>query len=95
MGFLSRVGVGLALGAPGRAAEGDVLTALEDPVEEGLGELWVVKDLAPLTKLLVRGQHDRSASQASLVDDAVEDVGGGVGVIEVAGLVDDEPWGCT
>src|SRR5690606_18989282 len=70
--------------------EAKVLPALEDAVEEGLGELGVVEDLVPTLERLVGREDDRTSLEAPLIDDAVEDVGGVAGALEVADLVDDE-----
>ena len=80
-------------GAPGTASEDDVLAALEDTVEEGLGELGVVQDGAPLAEGFVGGEDEGPALEAALVDDPPEEVCGVVGVVEVADLVDDEDVG--
>ena len=68
----------------------DVLASLEDAIEKGLGQLWVMQHVSPLGQLLVGSEDDGPAAQATLVDDAVEHVGGRVRVVEVADLVDDE-----
>ena len=64
------------------------MALLEDAVEEGLGELGVVQHGAPFVEGLVGGEDDGLAAQAAAVDDAVEDVGCRVRVLQVADLVD-------
>ncbi len=79
-----------ASGSAGGAADVDVGAALEEALEEAFCEVLVVKESAPGAKRLVGGEDGGALVEAALVDDAVEDVGGGVGVVEVAHLVDDE-----
>ncbi len=46
------------LRAPRATTEHDVLAALQDAIEDHLGEVAVVQHVAPVTKLLVRREHD-------------------------------------
>jgi len=59
-------------------------------VEDGLGEVAVVEDVAPFAQRFVGGEDHGLLAVEAAVDDAVEDVGGIVGVLEVADLVDDQ-----
>jgi hypothetical protein len=86
-----RLGHELGVGAfrkvpssPGWAAEREVDAAFEDAIEDDLGEVRVVQDLAPCRQALVRREDDGPLAEVALVHDAEEDVGGVVRVVEVA-----------
>ena len=50
---------------------------LENPVDDGLGEVMVVQNAAPPgERWLVGGEQHRPAAQMTLVDDVEQDVGG-------------------
>ncbi|MEY4509355.1 MAG: hypothetical protein RLZZ450_1477 [Pseudomonadota bacterium] len=80
---------------PERAAtpKNHVLASLEYPVEDRLGEVVVVQDVAPGPQLLVRREDHGLAREVALVDDTEEHVGGIRCVHEVANLVDDQDMG--
>ena len=78
-----------------RAHRGPVETqhaaALEDAVDDGLGEIVVVEHGAPGgLRRLVGGEDHRASADVALVDDVVQDVRRVGAVREVADLVDDE-----
>ena len=62
----------------------EVSAALEDAVEDCLSEVTIMKDVAEGRQRLVGGDEDGASLEIAFVDDAVEDVGGIVGVGEVA-----------
>jgi hypothetical protein len=64
--------------------------ALQEPVEDGLCEIWIMEHLAERRQGLVRGNEGGAALQVADADDAEEHVGGVGGVALVAELVDDE-----
>jgi len=79
---------GVGSGNYGRwAIELDHSAALEQAVDDGLGEVWVVKYCAPSLEGLVGGDDHRALLQVPLVDDVKEDVGGVAAVREIAELV--------
>lgn len=90
--FGGRAGAGRWI-PDGGSVEDDEAAVVEDSVEDGLGEVVVVEDAAPLGQGLVGGEDDRLALEVALVDDVVEDIGGVVAEREVADLVDDEDTG--
>jgi hypothetical protein len=78
-------------GPVGRAVEDEKLPLFEGSVDDGLGEVTVVEDIAPLgERRLVGGEDHGLALEGTFVDDVEEDVGGVVAVGEVTDLVDDE-----
>lgn len=74
----------------GGAVELEDASALEDAVDDGIGEILVVEHVAPSLGRLVGCEHHRAAADVALVDDMEQDVGGVVAVGEVADLVDHE-----
>ncbi len=78
------------LGPERRSVEAKEATALEDAVDDGIGEIVVVQDVAPALRVLVGGEDHRPAADVAIVDDVVEDVRGVVAVRDVANLVDDK-----
>ena len=62
----------------------EVSAAFEDAVADPLSEVTILKDLAEGRQRLVGGDEDGASLEIAFVDDAVEDVGGIVGVGEVA-----------
>ncbi len=74
----------------GRTAEVDDAPALEDAVEDRLGEIRIVKDLSPGVDRLIRRENHGSAFEVALVDDLEEHVGRIRWMDEVADLVDHE-----
>ena len=67
---------------------------LEDAIDDGLGQILVVEDGAPLALgVLVRGEDQRPFPDVALVDHLIEDVRRVGAVREVADLVDDEDVG--
>lgn len=81
------------LSAQRRAIEVDEPAALQDAVEDGLGEVVVVQDVAPGFQGLVGGKEQGAWSEMAFVDEVVKDVGGVLTVGEVADLIDDEHVG--
>jgi len=79
--------------AVGRPSKFEVSAALQDPVEDGLGEVRIVEHAAPGGQRLVGGEDHRPPMQMAVVDDLEEDVGGIGAVAEVADLVDHQHVG--
>ena len=73
-------------GAVAGALELDMATSFQDAVEDGLGQVGIMEDLAPGGKGLVGGEEDGFALEVAFVDDLEEDVGGVVPETEVADL---------
>jgi len=89
-----RVGGLLKVACAVRAApQLDEASSFEDAVGDGLGEVVVVEDPAPLIKGLVGGEDHGPPAQVAVVDDLKEDVGGVGAVGEVADFVDDQDVG--
>jgi hypothetical protein len=78
------------LGPHRGTVEAQQAAAFEDAIDDGIGEIVIVKHGPPTLWMLVRGEDHRTSSDVAIVDDVVEDVGGVVAVGEVANLVDDE-----
>ena len=97
LGVLRFAGVlrflGQMAGAIGWAGQRQQAATFQDAIEEGLGEMIVVKDLSPVLQALVGGEDDGPVVEVSAIDDAIEDVGGIVDVGQVADLVDDQHIG--
>jgi hypothetical protein len=70
-------------------------TAIEQAVDDGLGEVGVVEDSAPSIERLVGGDDDGLVAEVSVVDDVEEDIGGVGTVGEVAELIDGEDGGTS
>lgn len=70
--------------------EADEAASLEDAVDDGLGEVVVVQDLAPSLERLLGGEDHRALPKVSLVHDVEEHVRRVGAVGEVADLVDHE-----
>ena len=64
--------------------------ALEDAIDDRIGEIVVVKDSAPTTRMFIGREDHRATSDVAIVDDVIEDVRGIVAVGEVADFIDDE-----
>jgi hypothetical protein len=77
-------------GAPRGAAEDHVFASFEDTVEDHLGEIAIVEDLAPVAELFVGREDHGFPSEVAVVDDAEQDVRGVGRVVEVADFVDDQ-----
>ena len=73
-----------------RPAQLEVAAALEDPVQDRLGEVWVMEDPAPGGERFVRREDHRAVMQVAFVDDVEEDVGGIGPVAQIAHFVDDQ-----
>ena len=71
-------------GAHGGSFKRDDAAALEDPVEDGFGEVGVVQDAPPELERLVGGEDHGAPAAVALVDDMEENVGGVGSVGEVA-----------
>jgi hypothetical protein len=80
-------------GAVAGAAELEVASALEDAVEESLGQVGIMEREPPGGKGLVGGKDHGLAGEVALIDDLEEHVGGVVAKGEIAHLVDDEHMG--
>jgi hypothetical protein len=77
-------------GAHRGSIEGEETAPLEDPVDDGLGEVFVVKDSSPCAEGFVGGE-DHGASAAMTLVDHVEEHVRRVGTVgQIAHLVDDE-----
>jgi hypothetical protein len=78
-------------GAVAGAVEDEEAPALEDAVDDGVGEVAVVQRVAPVGgRGHVGGEDHRPLSGVAVVDDVDEDAGGVAAVREVADLVDHE-----
>jgi len=75
-------------GPEGGAIELDEAAPLEDPVDDGGGEIGVVEDPSPGAERLVGGEDHRALAQVAIVDDVEEHVGCVVAVAEVAHFVE-------
>ena len=85
-----RAVVGQVLGAHGRTVHPEEPAAVEDAVDDGVGEVLVVQHRAPSLRVLVGREEHRALLDVPLVDDVEEHIGGIVAVGEVADLVDHE-----
>jgi hypothetical protein len=63
---------------------------MQDAVDDGVGEVVVVKDLAPVLRVLVGREDHCSTFDVAFVDNVKEDVGSVVAVREVADFIDNE-----
>ena len=82
--------VGDVFGAHGRAVETEDATAMQDAVDDRVGEVVVMKHGAPALGMLVGREDHRALLDVALVDDVEEHVRGVVAVREVAHLVNEE-----
>lgn len=73
-----------------RPAKLEMPVALEDSVQDGLGEIRVVEDPAPGGERFVRGKDHGAVMPVAFVDDVEEHVGGVGSLAEVADFVDDQ-----
>jgi hypothetical protein len=64
-------------------------TALENPIDDCVCEVFVVQHTPPPGERCVRGDDHRPLPAMSIVDDVEEHVGGIGAVREIADLVDD------
>ena len=65
--------------------------AVQDAIDDGVGQVVIVEDVAPLgAGRLVGGEDHGLSLGVAVVDDMEEDVGGVWSVVEVADLVDHE-----
>ena len=71
-------------GPPGEASELDVLASPQNTVEDDLGEVPIVQDEPPVAEAFVGGEDHGFSVEVAVVNDAKEDVGGAVRVVEVA-----------
>ena len=71
----------------------DEAAAFEDAVGDGVGQVGVVKDAAPVGQGLVGGEEHGLAVQVPVVDELEEDVGGVGAVGKVSDLVEDKDVG--
>ena len=63
----------------GRAVESDDSASFEDSVDDGAGEVVIVKDIAPFRQRLVGGEDHGFVPAMAFVDDVEQDVGCGIG----------------
>ena len=70
--------------------EREQAATLEDPIDDGLGEILVVKNATPGGRRLVRGEDHRVLAAMAVVDHVKEHVGSVRSVGEVADFIDDE-----
>ena len=81
-------------GAIGRAVQERQATVLKHAVDDGLGEVMVVQDIAPCgERRLVGSEQHRAATLMAFVDDVEQDVGGIGSVGQIANFVDDQNVG--
>ena len=75
----------------GLAGHREHLAPVQQPVQDGRGEVRIVEHLAPLSRVLVGGQQDRAVPfQVALVDHRKEDAGGVRAIAQIADFVDDQ-----
>ena len=72
------------------AAQGEMHTAFEQPIQDGLGQVAIMHHIAQGRHRFVCRQQDRAVSEIAFVDDAIDDVGPVGRMREVAEFVDDE-----
>src|SRR5277367_4928027 len=84
------MGVALDRRSPRAPNELDVPPILQDSVEQRLGEILIMEDIAPSPQRLVGGEESRSALNVPGIDDGVQDIGSIGGMREIAKLIDDE-----
>jgi hypothetical protein len=77
-------------GAHGRAIEREAAAPLQDPIDDGLCEVFVVEHAAPRRECEVRREDHSALLSMPIVDDVEEHIGGVSAVREIADLVDDE-----
>jgi hypothetical protein len=82
-------------GPHGRAIKGEEPAALEDAIDDGLGEIFVVKDAAPGSESLICGEDHRPLAAMTIVDHVEEHVCGVGAIGEVADLIHDEQRGMS
>jgi hypothetical protein len=70
-------------GPEGWPVEAEESTPFEDPVDDRIGEIVIMQDVAPAPWMLVGGEDHGPSVDVAVVDDVVEDVGGVVAVGEV------------
>ena len=80
-------------GAHGGPFQYDDAAALEDAVQDGLGQVVVMQRGAPVLERLVGGEQQRTPLQAAGVDDVEQDIGGVGAAAERAELVHDQHGG--
>ncbi len=74
-----------------RTVEAQQAAPFEDAIDDGLGQIVVVEDGAPLAlRVLVRGEDHGALADVAVVDHVVEDVRGVWAVREIADLIDHE-----
>ena len=76
-----------------RAIEHDHPAALENAIDDGMGQVIVVQDTAPCSERFVGGKHHRALFPMPIVDDVEQHVRRVRSVREVAHLVDHEYGG--
>ena len=81
---------GEVLGSQRGSIELEDSPAVQDAVNDRVGEVIVVQHRTPTSRVLVGGEDHRASLDVTLVDDVEEDVRGVVPVGQVADLVDDE-----
>jgi len=74
--------------AVGGATQFEETAALEDAVQDRLGQIGIVQDPAPRGEGFVRREKHRAVVQVAFVDDVEEDVGEVGPVGEIADFVD-------
>ena len=79
-----------------RTIEHEETPTLEDPIDNRVRQVVIVKDSAPRVERLVRGEDHRALLAVPIVDDMKQHVGRVGAVREIADFVDDEhAWMCV
>lgn len=81
---------GQVLGPDRRSVKAQQAPALENAINDRLGEVVVVQRVAPSLRMLVGGEQHGAPLDVTVVDEVVEDVRRIGAVREVANLVDDQ-----
>ena len=80
-------------GPQGGPVEGEQASALEDAIDDGLGEVVIVEHAAPGVERLVGGEDHRALAAVAIVDHVEEHVGRVGAVGEVSDLVHHQQGG--
>jgi len=75
-------------GARGRTVEGDEAASFEDAVDDGFGQVGVVKNGTPGSEGLVGSEDHGTLLEMSIVDDVEQDIGSVVAVGKIADFVE-------
>jgi hypothetical protein len=76
-----------------RPVETQQATALQDAIDDGFSQVFIVQYASPLLRMLVRREEHRLASNVAVVDHVVEHVRSVVAVSEVSHFIDNQNVG--